>query len=218
MVPNKSPDVLGGASVPTSSDLQAPTIWTIGHSNHALDRFLALLAAHDIEVLVDVRSQPYSRYTPHFTRDSLREGVANVGIQYLFMGKELGGRPADPSLYDSERRVRYYALSHTEEFRKGIARLLDGIGRLRVSLLCAEEDPSGCHRRRLVGRVLTRHGTRLLHIRRDGTVRCEDSVRLREGPPVGQLDMFEEPEDEEELWKSILPVSRNDRLPPSSEH
>ena len=64
-----------------------PTIWTIGHSNHALDHFLGLLAEHGVEILVDVRSQPYSRYTPHFSRDALRADVTNAGLRYLFMGK-----------------------------------------------------------------------------------------------------------------------------------
>ena len=191
-----------------------PAIWTIGHSNHALDNFLGLLVQHDIEVLVDVRSRPYSRYTPHFSRDVLREDVTNAGLGYLFMGKELGGRPADPSLYDEEGHVRYDAVSGTPDFTAGIARLRHGIVRFRVALLCSEDDPIHCHRRLLVGRVLRDGGTEVLHIRGDGRIESEDQVDARERPASGQLGMFDDAEVRP--WRSIRSVSRGDPPQPSS--
>ena len=192
-----------------------PAVWTIGHSNHALDHFLALLTAHAIEVVVDVRSRPYSRHTPHFSRDPLREDVTNAGMRYLFMGRELGGRPANPSLYDEEGHVRYDAVSRTPDFTEGIARLRQGIGRHRVALLCSEDDPIHCHRRLLVGRVLRDDGVSLLHIRSDGQVESEDAVDARERPAGGRLGMFDGAEVRP--WRSIRSGSRGDQPPPSSE-
>ena len=191
------------------------TVWTIGHSNHALDHLLGLLTAHGIEVVVDVRSQPYSRYAPHFGRDALRASVTNVGFEYLFLGKELGGRPADPLLYDEEGHVRYDAVSKSRAFTEGIARLRQGIGRYRVALLCSEDDPIHCHRRLLVGRVLWGEDIHTQHIRGDGRIESEDEVDARERPAGGQLGMFDDAEVRP--WRSIRSVLRGDPPPPSSE-
>jgi len=191
------------------------SVWTIGHSNHALDHFLGLLAQHRIDVLVDVRSQPHSRYAPHFSRDALREDVTNAGPRYLFMGKALGGRPADPSLYDEEGHVRYDAVSRTTDFVQGMARLRQGMAGFRVALLCSEDDPIHCHRRLLVGRVLRDDGARVLHVRGDGRVESEHDVEARERPPGGQLGLFDDAEVRP--WRSVRSVSRSDPPPPSSE-
>jgi len=189
-------------------------IWTIGHSNHALEDFLDLLAAHGIEILADVRSRPYSRYVPHFSRDVLRESVTNAGLEYLFIGRELGGRPVNSSLYDDEGYVRYDAIAETPRFRAGIARVLAGCARWRVALLCAEDDPTRCHRRRLVGRVLVEGGVRLVHVRGDGTVVEEAELAAREAPPVVQLGLFAD--GREGLWRSTRSALRDTRRRPSS--
>ena len=76
-------------------------VFTIGHSNHSLERFLELLRAQDVNEVIDVRSAPYSGYTPHFNHDVLKDALENVSIDYLFMGGELEGRPADRSCYDA---------------------------------------------------------------------------------------------------------------------
>lgn len=162
-----------------------------------------------------MRSQPYSRYTPHFSREALREDVTNAGLHYLFMGKALGGRPADPSLYDEEGHVRYDAVSRTPEFTEGIARLRQGAARFRVALLCSEDDPIHCHRRLLVGRFLRDDGVGVLHIRGDGRIEPEAGVVARERPPGGQLGLFDDAEVRP--WRSIRSVSRGDPPPPSSE-
>ncbi|MDO8673135.1 MAG: DUF488 domain-containing protein, partial [Dehalococcoidia bacterium] len=76
-----------------SHPTRQPGIFTIGHSNHAFEAFVDLLRRHGIEVLVDVRSQPYSKYTPHFDHRNLEAAIANQGFKYMYLGKELGGRP-----------------------------------------------------------------------------------------------------------------------------
>jgi len=147
-----------------------PEIFTIGHSNHALDAFLALLAAQRIDVLVDTRTQPHSAYSPQFNRAELTTAVASAGMKYLFLGKELGGRPTGSEFYGADGRVLYYRLAESELFLSGIARLERGIQEFRVALVCSEEDPQVCHRQLLVGRVLSERGVTLHHIRGDGRV------------------------------------------------
>ena len=191
------------------------TVWTIGHSNHALAHFLTLLATHGIEMVADVRSAPYSRYAPQFGRDALRMNVTNAGMRYLFMGKELGGRPAEPSLYDEEGHVRYDLVSQTHDFTRGISLLRPLIGGQRVALLCAEDDPIHCHRRLLVGRVLRDDSIGVLHVRGDGRIESNDEIDARERPPGGQLGLFDEAEVKP--WRSTRSVSRNDPPPRSSE-
>ena len=184
-----------------------PTIYTIGHSNHGLPEFLALLARQRIEVLVDVRSRPYSRYTPHFAAQALQAAVTGAGCRYLFLGRELGGRPEGAEYYDDSGRVDYARVARSSLFRAGIDRLHAGVARYRVALLCAEEDPTGCHRRRLVGRVLAEEGVAVLHIRGDTTINSEAEIAAAEAPaaPTNQLSLFGEMEKPVE-WKSIRSV------------
>src|SRR5262245_44483229 len=142
-----------------------PCLYTIGHSNQTLDEFLALLAKHGIQVLVDVRSHPYSRYVTHFNREELQAAVQPCGIRYGFSGRELGGRPDDESFYDEHGHVLYFRVAETPAFLDAIARLEAGIREYRVAIMCSEEDPAVCHRHLLVGRVMAQRGTTVLHIR-----------------------------------------------------
>lgn len=143
-------------------------LWTIGHSNHRLERFLALLTAARIEAVADVRSVPRSRYVPWFDRDPLDSALRAAGRHYVFLGAELGGRPGAPELYDEDGHVRYGAVAVTPAFAAGLERLTSGMKRMRVAVMCAEEDPAHCHRRLLVARVLHERGHPITHIRRDG--------------------------------------------------
>src|SRR5260370_969788 len=78
---------------------EPPHILTIGHSSHSWGRFLALLRGANVTAIADVRSAPYSRRVPHFNRDELIEGLRRAGIDYVFLGRELGGRPRDRTFY-----------------------------------------------------------------------------------------------------------------------
>lgn len=152
------------------------TIWTVGHSRHELPALLAVLRGPGIELVADVRSQPFSRYNPQFNGERFGAALAEAGLGYLFLGAELGGRPPEPELYDGAGHVRYGALAQTERFNAGLGRLLAESGRQRVVMLCSEEDPRRCHRRLLVTRVLTARGIPVRHIRGDGSVIREEDL------------------------------------------
>ena len=186
-------------------------IWTVGHSNHDFKHFARLLAPERIEFLVDVRSFPYSRYAPQFSRDALETSMPPMGVRYLFLGEELGGRPTREDQYDAEGHALYGPMSGEEPFTDAIERLIAGARRHRLALLCSEADPQHCHRRLLVGKVLTDRAVQLRHILTDGSVRAEDAVALSEDPAQCSL-LGEEPD----LWRSTQSVSHRRRLSASS--
>lgn len=187
-------------------------MWTVGHSNHPIEHFVVVLRSVPVEVLVDVRSQPFVRYSVQFNQEPLRQALEGAGIRYLFLGRELGGRPADLSLYDEDGHVLYGDVARTPDFERGVERLVEGARRFRVAMMCSEEDPTHCHRRLLVGRVLRAQGVDVVHVRGDGTQQSEDDLLAEEAEPV-QGSLFGE---EQQPWKSIRSVSPSTRPRSSS--
>lgn len=149
------------------------TIYTMGHSNHSIDKFISLLELYRIEVLVDVRSQPYSKYNPHFSRNLLEAELKERGFQYLYLGKELGGIPENKRFYDANGKVLYSELACSELFLNGIDRIVRGSESYSIALMCAEENPNNCHRRKLITPVLVQHNIEVLHIRGDASSKTE---------------------------------------------
>src|SRR5512139_2752128 len=115
------------------------TIYTIGHSNHEPDAFLALLRQHGIELLVDVRSNPYSRYVPQANRETLARFVESAGIAYRWLGDRLGGKPTGGP-------VDYDELRTSPSFQRGIVDLLTLATHHRTAIMCSEGDHRQCHR------------------------------------------------------------------------
>lgn len=193
--------------------MNAPeTLYTIGHSNYTFEQFLELVRGHDIEVIADVRSAPYSRWVPHFNKRELERALEENGVRYVYLGRELGGRPDNPEFLDDEGHALYYKMAQTPEFHSGIERLREGIKQHRVAVMCAEEDPTVCHRTLLVGRVLRReYGVTVRHIRGDGRVTESEAQ-----PEQRSLfDGLGQTSGEDREWKSTRSVSPA-RAPKSS--
>lgn len=150
----------------------------IGHSRHPLERFIALLQEAQVTALADVRSAPMSRFSPQFNKSALANSLAGHGIDYMFLGKELGGRPARPEMY-TEGRADYEKMAASPEFRAGLARLIEAAGRLRVAAMCSEADPLDCHRCLLVGRALAEAGHDLAHILASGEIVSHAEIEER---------------------------------------
>jgi uncharacterized protein (DUF488 family) len=167
-------------------------LFTIGHSNHEVPRFLALLAGAGIDAIADVRSQPVSKYLPHFSRPEMEVWLRDREIGYAFLGRQLGGRPGQPSLYDADGRVNYERVRRGKLFQEGIEELLRHTEELKIALLCAEEDPLSCHRGLMITPALVERGFSPLHVRGDGTVEtmAQMEQRLLEvtGVGAGMLD------------------------------
>lgn len=155
-----------------------PCLFTIGHSDHEMPAFVSLLVRHRVTAIADVRSQPYSRFHGQFNRDVLAESLKRAGIQYVFLGKELGARRAERESYRG-KQARYDLIARLPAFREGLERLRRGVSTLRIALLCAEKDPITCHRTVLVCRHLRKDPIQILHILEDGSIETTDQVEAR---------------------------------------
>ena len=153
-------------------------LYTIGHSNHEIAVFLGLLRQHGITAVGDVRSQPYSRYVPQYSRDALEAALAGAGIAYTFLGKELGARSDNPACY-REGKVQYDRLAEEPLFAAGIGRVEQGMQRYTIALVCAEKDPLDCHRALLVARRLFETGVAVSHIHADGALESHQALESR---------------------------------------
>ena len=157
-------------------DDSKPPIFTIGYGNDPSEEVFARLRQHSIEFLIDVRSQPYSKWSPDFSKDTLIALLDREGIRYIFMGDMIGGRPDDPACY-AEGKVDYTAVEQRDWYRNGIERLRTAWRRgRRVVLMCSEIDPERCHRSKLIGQTLDRLGIPVRHIDRDGSLASQRQV------------------------------------------
>jgi uncharacterized protein (DUF488 family) len=188
---------------------------TIGHSNHAIERFVELLNRHRVDVVADIRSYPCSKYSPQYDKSRLKSVLESVGIRYAYLGDELGGRPDGGEFYNPDGHVLYSKVAAADFFLRGIERLERGNRRCRnLAILCSEENPSVCHRRLLVTRILMKRGIAVSHIRGDGSLQPEEALREAEQAP--QLALFTSPEHD--TWKSIPSVLRRKVHNSSSAH
>ena len=188
-------------------------IYTVGHSNHPIERFIGLLQVHGITALADVRSIPYSRFNPQFRREKLQAALAAAGIQYVYLGAELGARSENPAVYDANSRVSYALLAKTDLFRRGIARLKTGMAEHRNSLMCAEREPLECHRTILVSRELVREGVLVTHMLADGSLESHERAmqRLVTNLKLPEADLFGDPVERAlDLQASKMGYARKD--------
>lgn len=145
-------------------------VYSIGHSNHDAETFLALLAQHEVRTVIDVRSAPFSRHVPHFNRQSLDRLLEDAAMRYVWLGDLLGGRPEDPECYGENGVLDVTYVASQSWHHEGIATVLDNAATGTTVMLCSEEDPRRCHRHRLLEPSLCNLGATVLHIRRDGTL------------------------------------------------
>jgi uncharacterized protein (DUF488 family) len=166
-------------------------VLTIGHSNHTIERFIELLCQHRVTAVADVRSSPYSQMHAQFNREALASALKEEGIAYSFLGKELGGRPADKTCYENGR-VQYRRVAATPVFRSGLDRVLAGVQSYRIALMCAEREPLECHRALLVAPELEKAGITVLHAHADGRTESHSDAmsRLLDLYKLAQEDLF----------------------------
>ncbi len=169
-----------------------PIIFTIGHSNHAAESFLALLQHHGLATLIDVRSAPFSRFRPRFSRKALSAFLENAGIRYIWAGRALGGRPDDPACYRDgivrKGNVDYGVMARQASYQDGVRQLLANAADGPIVVMCSEEDPRRCHRHHLLEPSLRELGAAVLHIRRDGCLETIDPAQATPAAaPIVQL-------------------------------
>jgi uncharacterized protein (DUF488 family) len=188
------------------------TLWSMGHSNVSIDEFIDLVRWGEIQVIADVRSMPFSKYTPQFNKEQLIASLSKAGIRYQFMGDSLGGRPPELELYDEEGHVLYSELAKNFRFKNGLEQLCINAEKDRIAMMCSEESPQNCHRRLLISRVLADQGIKIQHIRGNRTVQSDAELIDLFGPHFTENLFGGEP------WRSIQPVLRNGQQNNSSEN
>ncbi|OHB62843.1 MAG: hypothetical protein A2Y77_16800 [Planctomycetes bacterium RBG_13_62_9] len=155
-------------------------MFTIGHSNHTSEHFISLLTSHRVSAIADVRSSPYSEYSPQFNREPMQQKLQDANIEYIFLGRELGARRTEESCYVSGQ-AKYDAIRNLPAFRNGLDRVLEGVEQYTVALLCAEADPLACHRTILVCPELKalRPDLTINHILGDGSLESHEEAERR---------------------------------------
>ena len=159
----------------SSADKDDMQILSIGHSTLDYEQFLSRLKAAGVTAVADVRTSPFSRNYPHFNRDALECALKNDGIIYVFLGKELGGRPKGSEYY-THGVADYEKMAKSELFRRGLDRIETGARKYCIALMCSERSPLDCHRCLLVGRALGARGLTVRHL-------------LDEEDPISQKDV-----------------------------
>lgn len=153
------------------------SVYSIGHGNRKLEAFLDVLKEFKIKYLIDVRSQPYSKFNPQFNQNDLKYFLEANQINYVFMGDSLGGRPSDLTCYDSEGKVDYEKIKTKDFFKKGIERLKTAAAKnIPIAIMCSESKPGECHRSKLIGRVLLAEKISLLHIDEKNRIKSQIDV------------------------------------------
>lgn len=182
-------------------------IFTIGHSNHSLENFINLLKRSEIDVVVDVRSAPYSNMYPYFNRESIQVAFKKESIGYLYLGDSIGGRSRDKSVFE-DGQIVYSKLAEKADYQSGIRRVMEGSTRFAIALMCSEKEPLDCHRTLLVSRSLVESGAQVSHIHADGKVEShEDALqRLLRSYKLDAPDLFGE--DSSRVNEALLKQER----------
>lgn len=145
-------------------------IYSIGYGNRSISDFIQILKDNQIQVVVDVRSMPYSRYRPAFNSKALAQNLTDVGIGYMFKGNELGGKPKDVALQSNDL-PDYDKIRKTISYQQGLYYLECGIELgFRIAVLCACLDHTDCHRNKLIGVDMARKGYEVYHINKNGAI------------------------------------------------
>ncbi len=165
-------------------------IYTIGYGSRSITELIEVLHQHEIAYLIDVRSAPYSRYKPEFSKAPLANALEQHGIRYVFMGDTIGGRPDDEACY-TNGKVDYEKVKAAAFYQRGIERLHTAfLQQQSVVLMCSEGKPEECHRCKLIGATLTKQNIPVIHIDENGEQVTQEKVVER--LTGGQLSMFGE--------------------------
>lgn len=164
-------------------------LYSIGYATKPIDIFLQQLHRYNINAVADVRSVPFSKAFFDFHQGAIAGHLKRAGVQYVYLGDELGPRSKDDAHYDACGQVQFDRLMQSPLFLQGVARLKVGLQRgYHIALMCAEKDPATCHRSLLIGYALQQQlGLELKHITHEGELESQQSLQERL-PGLHQLE------------------------------
>lgn len=178
-------------------DMNKSTVYSIGHGNKSIETFIEELKYFGINYLIDIRSKPYSKYSPQFNQNILKHTLTEFHITYAYLGDLLGGLPDDLTCY-TMGHVDYDKLKNKDFFKRGLNRLIIANQRnIKVAIMCSESKPEECHRTKLIGEelqvngIVLNHITRKKNITKDLIIKSQGEVML-EVAPKGTIDLFGE--------------------------
>ncbi len=156
-------------------------IYSIGYATKPIEIFISQLQHYDVDAIADVRSVAYSKVFTDYRRENLTRSLAKAGIKYVYLGDELGPRSKDPAHYDEHGQVQFDRLLESHLFKQGIKRIQRGLENgLGIAMMCAEKDPTNCHRSLLVAHYLKHErGMEVQHIEHDGKLESQSDLERR---------------------------------------
>jgi uncharacterized protein (DUF488 family) len=179
------------------------TCFTIGHSNHCINYFIEILKKNRINILIDVRSSPYSKYAYQFNKDNIKHYLNDEEINYLFAGNVLGGKYKDKNLLFPNGIPDYRKIMDTEKFNSGLLKVVSLIEKGNtVVIMCTEKNPLDCHRFNLISRGLEKLKVNILHIMEDGNLKTNNQIKnelmKKFMKSYYNLSLFDDPIDKKE--------------------
>ena len=169
-------------------------LYTIGHSVYEPQNFVSLLKKHNINIIVDVRSTPYSKFASQYNKEALKYYLKENKISYLFMGDLLGARYKDKNLLFDDGKVNFKKVQEIKPFQDGITRLDKGITKgYNISLMCSEKEAFDCHRFGLISEFLNKIKINVKHIYPDKILsqrELERQLLKKYNKKLPQADLF----------------------------
>lgn len=169
------------------------TLYSIGHGNKTIDVFIEELKAFDIEYLIDIRSKPFSKWSPHFNQNEIKHFLEKNAIKYVYLGDILGGLPQDRTCYNDGGQVVYDLIKDKDFFKEGLKRLLTANEKnIKLTIMCSESKPDECHRTKLIGQELLRNGISLKHIINKDLIKPQELVMTELTKGKSLINLFDE--------------------------
>tara|TARA_R110000868_G_scaffold14680_1_gene68051 strand:+ start:1859 stop:2413 length:555 start_codon:yes stop_codon:yes gene_type:complete len=171
--------------------MNTSTIYSIGHGNKEIESFISELQSFGIGYLLDIRSKPYSKWSPQFNQAQLEIELNKNNIKYVFVGDTLGGLPSDRSCYDHNGKVVYDLIKEKDFFKQGLNRLTTANEKkVNLAIMCSESKPEECHRSKLIGQELLKQNISIKHIVSSKRVKSQQTVMIELTKGKGTVDLF----------------------------
>lgn len=176
-----------------STNMKDTTIYSIGHGNKNIEEFVAELKSFSIQYLLDIRSKPFSKWSPQYNQNELKSDLEKNNIKYVFLGNTLGGLPDDRSCYNSDGKVVYELIKDKEFFKQSLQRLITANEKnINIAIMCSESKPEECHRSKLIGEELLKKNISIKHIISKEVIKTQEAVINELTKGKNTIDIFGE--------------------------